>query len=230
MRLLPLCLLLLGTHSTSCATTIQFDELGTASPINVNGVHIQGVLFGFSPDVAFFNDVVGTAGNAVLSVDPVLSGPTSGTLTLTFDLPTPLLRFDILPESIFPIDDSNQGLYGGPAHTVLLSNGLNLAEGTMPQPNGVYSEGEFVYSGQPINSAVISFFRGTDAGDMQVVAFGLDNLTFNAGGTGLVLRIGFWPAGGGFDEAAATRSQTHELTPRSSSPARFCGRQLGVLL
>jgi len=57
MRLLPLCLLLLGPLSTSWATTIQFDELGTVSPIDVNGIHIQGVMFGFSPDRAFFNRV-----------------------------------------------------------------------------------------------------------------------------------------------------------------------------
>ena len=180
MRLLPLCLLLLGAHTTSWATTIAFSELGTASPINVNGLHIEGVLFSFSPDEAFFNEVVGTAGNAVLSIDPVLGGSTSGTLTLTFDVPTPLLKFDIILESIFPIDDSNQGLNGGPAYTVLLSSGLNLAEGTMPQPNGVYSEGEFVYSGPPVGSAVISFFNGIDAGGMPVAAFGLDNLTFTA--------------------------------------------------
>src|SRR5664279_3479415 len=190
MRLLPLCLLLLGPLSTSWATTIQFDELGTVSPIDVNGIHIQGVMFGFSPYRAFFNEVVGTAGNAVLSVDPVLSGPTSGALTLTFDLPTPLLRFDILLQSIFAIDDSTQGLNGGPAYTVLLSNGLRRAGGTMPQPNGVYSDGEFVYSGEPIDSAVISFFNGVDAGDMPVVAFGLDNLTFTAAEPGSFFALG----------------------------------------
>ena len=146
MRLLPLCLLLLGAQSTTWSETIQFNELG-AAPVNVNGVHLKGVLFSFSSNSALLNDVVGTAGNAVLSIDPVLSGPTNGTLTLIFDWPTSLLRFDILLQSIFAIDDSNQSVNGGPAYTVLLSNGSNFDNGTMPQPGGVYSEGEFVYSG-----------------------------------------------------------------------------------
>jgi hypothetical protein len=60
----------------------------------------------------------------------------------------------------------------------------------MPQPNGVYSEGEFVYSGEPIDSAVISFFNGVDAGDMPVVAFGLDNLTFTAAEPGSFFALG----------------------------------------
>src|ERR1035441_6603140 len=83
MRLLPLCLLLLGPLSTSWATTIQFDELGTVSPIDVNGIHIQGVMFGFSPDRAFFNEVCGTAGNPVLSVDPVLSPRSSSRMRIS---------------------------------------------------------------------------------------------------------------------------------------------------
>ena len=180
MRLLPLCGLLLGVASASRAATIRFDELGTDTLVDVNGLHIQNVQFGFSPDQAFFNEIVGTDGNAVLSIDPVLTGPTTGILTIAFDAPTTLLQFDILMQSIFTLDDSDQGPNGGPAYTVLLSNGVTLTGGTTPQENGVYSEGEFVYSGDAIDGAAISFFSGFDVGGSPVLAFGLDNLTYNA--------------------------------------------------
>lgn len=180
VRLLPLCVVLLGTASTSPAATLRFDELGTDALIDVNGVHIQNVQFGFSPDQAFFNQIVGTEGTAVLSIDPVLTGPTTGALTIAFDSPTTLLRFDILMQSIFTIDDSNQGPNGGPAYTVLLSNGMSLTGGTTPQANGVYSEGEFVYTGDAIDGAVITFFNGLDVSGSPVLAFGLDNLTYDS--------------------------------------------------
>jgi hypothetical protein len=180
VRLLPLCVVLLGIGNSSPAATIRFDELGTDALIDVNGLHVQNVHFGFSPEQAFFNQIVGTEGTAVLSIDPVLTGPTTGALTIAFDSPTTLLRFDILLQSIFTIDDSNLGPNGGPAYAVLLSNGMSLAGGTTPQENGVYSESEFVYSGDAIDSAVITFFNGVDVGGSPVLAFGLDNLTYDA--------------------------------------------------
>jgi hypothetical protein len=179
-KLLTLAALLLGARNASLAATLRFDELGTDALIDVNGLYVQNVHFGFSPDQAFFNQIIGTDGFAVLSIDPVLTGPTTGALTIAFDAPTTLLRFDILMQSIFTIDDSNLGPNGGPAYTVLLSNGMTLSGSTTPQQNGVYSEGEFVYSGDAIDNAVISFFSGTDAGGSPVLAFGLDNLTYDA--------------------------------------------------
>jgi hypothetical protein len=179
-RLLLLCVVLLGIGSSSPAATLRFDELGTDALIDVNGLHIQNVQFGFSPEQAFFNQIVGTEGTAVLSIDPVLTGPANGALTITFDSPTTLLRFDIFLQSIFAIDDSDQGPNGGPAYTVLLSNGMRLAGGTTPQENGVYSEGVFVYSGDAIDGAVITFFNGVDVSGSPVLAFGLDNLTYDA--------------------------------------------------
>ena len=175
MKLLPLCVLLLAPGA-SWATKINFAEFGIAPPIDVNGFHTQGVTFGFAPGSATYNEWIGTDGNALLSVDPVLSGSTNGTLTLTFDNPTPLLAFDILLLSISPIDDSNQGPNGGPAYTVLLSNGVSFNGSTTPLVT--YSEGEFSYSGAPINGATITFFNGVDAFGLPVSQFGFDNLTF----------------------------------------------------
>ena len=178
MRLLPLLVLLIAAQCTSWAGTLTFAEFGTAPLLDVNGFHTQGVTFGFAPGQAIYNQSVGTAGTAVFSVDPVLSGPTSGILTLAFDYATPLLAFDILLQSVSTIDDSNQGSNGGPAYTILLSNGVSFNGGTTPQPNGFYSEGQFVYSGNPIDGATISFFNGLDVSGLPVTDFGLDNLTF----------------------------------------------------
>jgi hypothetical protein len=180
MRLLPLFVLLLAAPGASWAATINFAEFGTAPLVDVNGFHIQGVTFGFAPGQAFYNQSVGTVGNAVLSIDPVLSGSTSGVLTLAFDYSTSVLDFDILLLSVSTIDDSNQGLNGGPAYTVLLSNGLSFNGGTTPLVSGGYSEGEFSYSGAPITGATISFFNGMDMSGLPVSEFGVDNLTFAA--------------------------------------------------
>ena len=177
MRFL-LCLILLTIPEHSTASTIDFTELGFGSSIDVNGLHLQGVQFGFAPGLALYNGVAGTTGTTEWSIDPVLLGPTTGTLTLGFDVPTPILGFDIVLQSIFPLDDVVMGANGGPAFTVSLSPGVTQTGSTAPQPNGVYSEGRFQYVGVPITSASITFFNGMDMGGMPVMAFALDNLTF----------------------------------------------------
>ena len=174
MRLLPL-VLLLAAQGASWATTLTFNEFGPAPLINVNGFHTQGVTFSFAPGQASYNQSIGTAGNALLSVDPVLSGPTSGVLTLTFDYSSTLLQFDILLLSISTIDDHGPN---GPAYSVLLSNGLSFDGGTTPQLSNGYSEGAFAYSGAPFSVATISFFSGTDVSGLDVTDFGVDNLTY----------------------------------------------------
>jgi hypothetical protein len=55
-----------------------------------------------------------------------------------------------------------------------------LIGSTMPQPDGFYSEGTFLYTGAPVNGATITFFNGTDSMGGDVSAFGLDNLTYEA--------------------------------------------------
>jgi len=182
MKLSIACVILLTIPFVSSASTLTFEELGTTPAVDVNGLHTQGVLFSFTPGQAAYNGTIGTAGNAVLSIDPVLMGPSSGTLTLVFDLPTPLLQFDVVLQSLFPLDDSNSGANGGPAYTVLLSSGATLNGSTAPQPGGFYSEGHFQYNGAAITSAEITFYHGFDAGGSPVRAFGLDNLTFASEG------------------------------------------------
>jgi hypothetical protein len=101
-----------------------------------------------------------------------------------------LLQFDLLLRSVFPIDDSVFGPNGGPAYTVLLSNGTSISGSTAPQPDGAYSEGQFYYSGAAFSGAVVSFFNGTDAGGSPVGEFGLDNLTFSAAEPASALGLG----------------------------------------
>jgi hypothetical protein len=172
------------------AATIHFDEFGTAPLVNANGVHIDGVLIGFSPGTAYYNQTIGTSGNAVFSIDPMLSGPTTETLTFSFGQNMSGLSFDVLLESIFPLDDSAFGWNGGPAYSVLLSNGQHFDGATEPQPDGFYSEGQFSYEGAAFNGAVVTFFSGTDAGGAPVIAFGVDNLTYQAPEPATLLFLG----------------------------------------
>ena len=71
----------------SLATTLHFDEFGTSPLLNVDGMHVFGVTFQFSPGFADYNGQIGTSGSAVLVSDPLFTGPTTGTLTLAFDTP-----------------------------------------------------------------------------------------------------------------------------------------------
>ena len=165
-------LLLLMFSACSFATTLSFAEFGTSPLLNVNGMHVFGVTFQFSPGEADYNGQIGTAGTAVLVSDPLLTGPTTGTLTLTFDDPTPLLQFDLVLLSLDTLSDTL------PAYTVALSSGQVINGSTTPQPGGLYSEGIFLYTGAPITGAAITFFNGFDSFGGQVAAFGLDNLTY----------------------------------------------------
>ena len=167
--LAPLLLMLLLLPASSFAATLYFDEFGTSSPLSVDGLHVFGVTFNFSPGAADYNGQIGTSGLTELVSDPLLTGPTTGTLTLTFDNPTPMLQFDLVLQSLDTISS---------AYTVTLSTGDVLGGSTTPQPLGVYSEGEFLYTGAPISGAAITFFNGTDSLGGDVEAFGLDNLTY----------------------------------------------------
>ena len=165
-------LLLLMFSECSLAATLHFDEFGTSPLLNVNGMHVFGVTFQFSPGEADYNGQIGTSGTTVLVSDPLLTGPTTGTLTLTFDDPTPLLQFDLVLETLAPIDS---------AYTVTLSTQQVLVGSTAPQlPDGLYSEGSFLYTGAPVTGATITFYNGADPfnDSLNVSAFGLDNLTY----------------------------------------------------
>lgn len=175
MRLPSLLLLTaLANAPTVFATTVQihFDELGTGSPVDANNQHLLGVLFQFSGGSAQYNGVVGSAGNTALVSDPVLMGPTSGTLSLTFDRPTTILAFDIAMESIDALSD---------AYTVSLPGNAPLSGDTAPIM--FFSEGHFSYEGSAVSSAIITFSNAAPE-------FGLDNLTFGNPEPGTSLLLG----------------------------------------
>jgi hypothetical protein len=189
------CLLALGVPIRSVANTIHFDEFGASSVLNANNMHVLGVTFNYAPDQLtyttdqlIYNESIGTSGTVLLLTDPVLVGPTTGTLLLTFDFPTSLLQFDVVLLSLATVDDSSTKPNGGPAYSVA-SNGMVLNGSTTPQSGGLYSEGEFHYSGTPITRAAITFFNGTDINGSSVDAFGLDNLTFNAPEPGTIILL-----------------------------------------
>jgi hypothetical protein len=168
-RRFVLSLLMMLLPARSFARTLYFDEFGTPPLISVDGLHVFGVTFNFSPGSADYNGQIGTSGLTALVSDPLLTGPTTGTLTLTFDTPTPLLQFDLALSSADSISS---------AYTVTLFSGDVFNGSTTPQPLGVYSEGEFVYTGAPIGGATITFYNGQDSLGGDVAAFGLDNLSY----------------------------------------------------
>ena len=175
MRLPSLLLLTaLANAPAVFATTVQihFDELGTGSAVDANNQHLLGVLFQFSGGTAQYNGVIGSAGNAALVSDPALIGPTSGTLSLTFDSPTTIVAFDIAMESIDPISA---------AYTVSLPGNAPLSGDTAPIL--MFSEGHFQYDGSPISSATITFSNAAPE-------FALDNLTFGNPEPGTSLLLG----------------------------------------
>ena len=174
-------LLALAVPLCSSATTLHFDEFGTDPVLDVNGMHVFGITFGFTPGMGSYNGTIGTNGNTVLVSDPLLVGFTSETLSLAFDSPVDVLQFDVVLLSMVPIPQ---------AYTVNLSNGDVLSGGTAPQPSGFYSEGHFSYSGQPFDSATISFYNGLDSTENTVFAFGLDNLTVEAPEPGATVLVG----------------------------------------
>jgi MYXO-CTERM domain-containing protein len=120
-----------------------------------------GVLFQFSGGAADYNGSIGTDDSTALVSDPLLVGETGGTLTLTFDHPTSILRFDIAMESIDVLTD---------AYSVAIAETPLFTRDTAPIV--LLSEGQFIYPGTvPVRSAVITFSAAAPG-------FGLDNLTF----------------------------------------------------
>src|SRR5882762_8729476 len=91
-----LLLALLLFPADSFASVLNFDEFGTSSLLNADTLSVAGVTFHFSAGTAYYDGHTLAAGFAVLVTDPLLSGPTTGTLTMDFASPTSLLSFDLV--------------------------------------------------------------------------------------------------------------------------------------
>lgn len=158
--LLPIALALVPQTFAGTAI-LHFDEFGTNPQIDVNSVSGLGVSFLFTPGTAVYNGGIG-AGTTVNLSDPVLVGPTSGTLMLAFDSPIDFLSFDIALESVDAISNAYNVTMGG----------NSFSGDTAPQI--VFSEGHFAYSGiGTFTSATITFSNAAPE-------FAIDNLSFGA--------------------------------------------------
>lgn len=160
-RILLLVALSFASQAFAGTALLNFDEFGTSPLIDVGSVSGVGVSFLFLPGTALYNGSIGD-GSTVNLTDPVLQGPTSGTLMIGFDNPIDSLSFDIALESVDVISN---------AYTVTI--GGNIISGdTAPQV--VFSEGRFVYSAVgTFSSAMITF---SDAAP----EFAIDNFAFGA--------------------------------------------------
>src|SRR5262245_25171853 len=127
--LLLFLLLALALPFHASAAVIHFDEFGTDPLLDANGINVSGVTFAFAPGQSTYNSSIGTDGNTMLVSDPLLTGPTSQTLFLTFDFPIDVLQFDVVLLSMDQIQD---------AYLVSLSNGALISGDVAPQPGGVY--------------------------------------------------------------------------------------------
>jgi hypothetical protein len=166
-----LLLALLLFPAESFASVLNFDEFGTSSLLNADSMSVSGVTFHFNSGTAYYDGQIADPMFVVLVTDPLLTGPTTGTLTMDFASPTSLLSFNVALISLDTIDQ---------AYTVVLSDGSVIVGSTTPQPGGFFSEGTFLYTGAPITGAAITFFNGTDSIGGNVTDFGLDNLAFDA--------------------------------------------------
>ena len=155
----------------SLATTLHFDEFGTSPLLNVDGMHVFGVTFQFSLGGGRLQRTDWNVGVRRARFRPALHRANRRTLTLAFDTPRRCCNSTWRCIPWLPID---------PAYTVTLSSGQVLSGSTTPQPDGLYSEGTFFYTGAPVTAATITFYSGVDPFDdsANVSAFGLDNLTY----------------------------------------------------
>jgi hypothetical protein len=166
--------------------TFQLSEIGvpngpcgSACP-SVNGLTVEGVTFGFTgsslpfpQNQAVYGFDLGVPGQNIQ--DPVLEGPSDGTLAVTFASPTSFLQFYVA----LAVGSSES-----PGFSVELSGpgfmtATDIPVDTSVPPGFLLSEGRFSSNGPLISKAVITFSQND-----QNPAFALDNLTFNAAGVG----------------------------------------------
>jgi hypothetical protein len=144
--------------------TLTMDDLSTQP---VHGlIHPSGVQFGFligrepSLDAIYASN---GPGPIIFVQDPSIEGPSNGVLSMTFAVPTPILRFGVA-RSITTSASAMVELFD----VMNVSHGVtSLTLDPMPQ----FAEGQFNYSGPAVKRATVRFV----APDTR---FALDNLVF----------------------------------------------------
>ena len=164
--LTPVVALAEPASAATVVKTLTFDEI---APAPANGLHMFGVKFGFKISGTASTDATyGGSGPGITKYvsDPSLEGAASGTLTLTFDKPTKLLRFGLALSVGVPLS---------PGFTVNLFDRSGASLGSFPTDTTVpmsFSEARFVKKALPIKKAVITF----DSAAAE--RFALDNLSY----------------------------------------------------
>jgi hypothetical protein len=152
-------------------TTLTFDELDYQL---VDGLNVNGVTFGFQSGDAWYHGPT-PLGTLTYIQPPELEGSAMGTLTLTFDQPTTVVKFGVALGGYIPIPDPLPA--GATVDLYRPGKGRirqNITLQTSHNPD--YSEGLFSYSGPAVKTVVITFDWQSGA-----TRFMLDNLEFHKG-------------------------------------------------
>ena len=177
--------LAIGAAQAITVSMVNTFDLGQAPPAGVPGpaaplaatsfsgvstIHALGVVFSFiSPTgAAIYGDSIGTTSNLISPpfTDPLLDGPSDGTLTLTFDQPSSFISFDVLL-ALLPGDSGGQITLNGVPHSFSTTGG----QGFM----GFFSIGHVSLSPAfPLSQAVITFGPNDPS-----VQFAIDNLSYD---------------------------------------------------
>ncbi|NMG22918.1 hypothetical protein [Brasilonema bromeliae] len=170
-----------GTINKAGAVTLNFDELGSPTP--VDGLTVKGVTFDFKingvdSSEAIYNQSFPPNFPSNLFVNlqaPLLEGNAKGILTLDFTAPISALQFAVGVETSGTL---TSGLTVELFDTGLKSLGITPVD---TSSLAFLSEGLFKYNGVPITRAVLDFDETKLGFDPSVAPrFSLDNLTYTA--------------------------------------------------
>lgn len=166
-KLLMVCAIVsfIACSANAAVTTLDFTELPFQP---VDGLSFMGVTFGFRIGVNPSTDAnyhSGGPGSVTFVQDPSLEGNAAGILTLDFARPVDQLQFGVALNTFSAVTPGFKVRLYDPLYTGVY--GVNTS------PLVSFSEGQFMYSGAPINMVTIDF------NELVASRFALDNLTFN---------------------------------------------------
>lgn len=174
-RLLIFGVLALAGSASAGTMLLTFDPLPPFQA--ATGLTVQGVTFNFSIpgscedfSTACYGDNIGTSDLGLVPlIDPVLSGPGAGVLTMTFAQPSNLFSFDVVLGLMIAEEKGVSVALSGPDY----SGPAVLDGATNPQGILDLSVGSFSYTGSYFTQAVVTFAHDTGT------TFAIDNLSFN---------------------------------------------------
>jgi hypothetical protein len=170
VSILAVLMVLAGSRVAGAApVTLTFDELPFQP---VDGLSFMGVTFHFTVGGVSSTDAnYNSGGPGVITYvqDPSLEGNATGTLTLDFDAPTPVLQFGVALATF-------SALAAGSSIELFDSDLASLGVIDIATAGVIsFTESRFSYRGRPVSRAAITF--NSDA----ALRFAIDNLTFDDG-------------------------------------------------